>query len=149
MEAMKVKCSDETPVTVTVKMVRAEAGHQPRELKNIVLQHFCDMNEDPRGHPKKDKIRLATGTMLLKKFVKGKNTADHFEEGNPGIPWSWITMLNSMDDHTLESIVGPGIEELDHFLPEKSSQHRGPRGAHQQDDCNYYIAQGLLSLEGF
>ena len=62
----------DTPVTVTVDMVRAEAGHQPRELNHIVLQHICNMHEDPRGHPKKDKIRLTTGTMLLKKFVKGK-----------------------------------------------------------------------------
>ena len=109
---MKVKCSDETPVTVTVKMVRAEAGHQPRELNNIVLQHFCDMNEDPRGRPTIEKIRLTTGTMLLKKFVKGKNTADHFEEGNPDTPWSWIVMLNSMDDLTLQSIVGDGITDM-------------------------------------
>ena len=88
-----------------------QAGHQARKMNSIALKSIRDSNENPLGVPSVEKIDLFhRPTYDIFTLERGKGEAYNLVE--PLTPWSWMKMLNGMDDPTLAHIVGDGIRVI-------------------------------------
>ena len=95
---------------VTQEAIR-QAGHQAWKMNSIALKSIRDSNENPLGVPSVEKIDLFhRPTYDIFTLERGEGEAYNLVE--PLTPWSWMKMLNGMDDPTLAHIVGDGIRVI-------------------------------------